>query len=115
MVPDQHLTYNSKTGKISSNQVNVENYIAWKEGKLVFDNTSILGVTEKLSRMFNVELYVADDIKDLTYTVTFADDPLFLILDLMTETTPITYKQIPRKKLDNGTFSKQIIKIERRY
>jgi len=114
MVPDQHLTYNSKTGKISSNQVNVEDYIAWKEGKLVFDNTPILDVTEKLSRMFNVEFQVADDVKDLTYTVTFADDPLYLILDLMTETTPIIYKRIPRKKLDNGTFSKQIIKIERR-
>lgn len=114
MIPDQHLTYHSKTSKISSNQVNVENYIAWKEGKLVFDNTPILGVTEKLSRMFNVEFHVADDVKDLTYTVTFADDPLFLILDLMTETTPITYKRIPQKKLDDGTFSKQIIKIERR-
>jgi hypothetical protein len=114
MVPDQHLTYHSKTGKISSNQVNVENYIAWKEGKLVFDNTPILGVTEKLSRMFNVEFHVADDVKDLTYTVTFADDPLYLILDLMTETTPITYRRFPRKKLDDGTFSKQIIKIERR-
>ena len=114
IVPDQHLIYNSKTGKISSNQVNVEDYIAWKEGKLVFDNTPILDVTEKLSRMFNVEFQVADDVKDLTYTVTFADDPLYLILDLMTETTPIIYKRIPRKKLDNGTFSKQIIKIERR-
>ncbi|MGI6573439.1 MAG: FecR family protein [Fermentimonas sp.] len=114
MVPNQHLTYNLKTGKISSNQVNVENYIAWKEGKLVFDNTSILDVTEKLGRMFNVEFHVADDVKDLTYTVTFADDPLFLILDLMTETTPITYKRIPRKKLDNGTLSKQVIIIERR-
>ncbi|MFB2118509.1 FecR family protein [Parapedobacter sp. 2B3] len=114
MAPRQHLAYNSKTGKISSNQVNVENYIAWKEGKLVFDNTPILRVTEKLSRMFNVEFDVADDIKDLTYTVTFADDPLYLILDLMTETTPITYRRFPRKKLDDGTFSKQIIKIERR-
>jgi len=114
MAPGQHIAYNSKTGKISSNQVNIEDYIAWKEGKLVFDNTPILRVTKKLSRMFNVEFYVADDIKDLTYTVTFADDPLYLILDLMTETTPVTYKRFPRKKLDDGTFSKQIIKIERR-
>jgi len=114
MAPGQHITYNSKTGKISSNQVNTEDYIAWKEGKLVFDNTPILGVTKKLSRMFNVEFHVANDIKDLTYTVTFADDPLYLILDLMTETTPVTYKRFPRKKLDDGTFSKQIIKIERR-
>ena len=114
MAPGQHIAYNSKTGKISSDQVNTEDYIAWKEGKLVFNNTPILGVTEKLSRMFHVEFHVADDIRDLTYTVTFADDPLYLILDLMTETTPVTYKRFPRKKLDDNTFSKQIIKIERR-
>jgi len=114
MAPGQHIAYNSKTGKISSNQVNIEDYIAWKEGKLVFNNTSILGVTEKLSRMFNVDFHVTDDIKDLTYTVTFADDPLYLILDLMTETTPVKYTRLPRKKMDDGTFSKQIIKIERR-
>jgi len=114
MVPGQHIKYNQKTGGISSNKGNIEEYIAWKEGKLVFDNTPIIRVTEKLSRMFNVEIYVADDIKDLTYTVTFTDDPLFLILDLMTETTPVIYKRFPRKKLVDGTFSKQIIKIEKR-
>jgi transmembrane sensor len=114
MVPGQQVVYNVKSGKISSSKGSVDKYIGWTEGKLVFDNTPINRVAEKLSRMFNVEFHVADNVKDLTYTVTFVDDPLYLILDLMTETTPITYKRCPRKKLDDGNFSKQIIKIERR-
>ena len=42
------------------------------------------------------------------------DEPLFQILDLMTIATPVRYKALPRKKLPNGTFSKQIIIIEKR-
>lgn len=114
MVPGQHVSYLVQTGEIISTNGNIDKYIAWKEGKLMFDNTPIEIVAEELSRKFNVEIEVAADITDLTYTVTFADDPLFLILDLMTETTPVQYHRFPRKKLSDGTFSKQKIRIEKR-
>jgi hypothetical protein len=42
------------------------------------------------------------------------DDPLLLILDLMTEVTDISYKVYPRTKLADGTFSKQKIRIKKR-
>jgi len=113
MVPGQHVAYNLNSGKITSLKGNIYKYIAWKEGKLVFDNESITEVAETLERMFNVEITVADDAKYLTYTVTFFNDPLYLILDLMTETTPITYEVLPRKRQPDGTFSKQQIRIEK--
>jgi len=114
MIPGQHVAYQVNSGIITSTQGNIEKYIAWKDGKLVFDNEPITGVAEKLGMMFNTEIEVADEVKHLTYTVTFVNDPLFLILDLMTETTPITYKTFPRKKLPDGTFTKQKIRIEKR-
>ncbi len=114
LIPGQHIAYLINSGKIISTKGRIDKYIAWKDGKLVFDNEPITMVAQKLSRNFNVDIEVADDIKDLTYTVTFVNDPLFLILDLMTETTPITYKRFPRKELANGTFSKQRIRIEKR-
>ena len=64
--------------------------------------------------MFNVDIEVADNAKSNTYTVTFVNDPLYLILELMTKTTPVTYKALPRRKLADGTFSKQKIVIEKR-
>ena len=115
MVPGQHLKYNTKLREItSSTKGNIDKYIAWTNGEMVFDNTPITEVARELSRKFNVEIEVADDIKDLTYTVTFVDDPLFLVLDLMTETTPVAYKRYPRKKLPDGTYSKLKIRIEKR-
>ncbi|MDF1573447.1 MAG: FecR domain-containing protein [Bacteroidales bacterium] len=114
LAPGQHVEYDKTTGKISSSMVNVDKYIAWKEGRMVFDNTPITEVTRQLGRKFNVDIEVAENISYLTYTVTFIDDPLYLILDLMTETTPITYYRFPRQKLPDGSFSKQRIMIEKR-
>ncbi len=114
MVPGQHVAYNVKSGKIHSTKGRIDKYTAWKDGKLVFDNEPITGVAKKLARMFNVDIEIADNIKDYTYTVTLVNDPLFLVLDLMTEVTDVKYKVFPRKKLADGTFSKQRIRIEKR-
>jgi len=114
MKPGQHVNYHVKTGAVSSSMGSTEKYIAWKDGKLVFEDASISQVTERLSRMFNVDIEVADDIKDYIYTVTFIDEPLFQILDLMTIATPVSYKALPRKKLPDGTFSKQKIIISKK-
>lgn len=114
MDPNQHICYNRKTTTIEKNEGNIEKYISWIEGKLIFEDTPILLVTERLGRMFNVDFDVKDEIKDYIYTVTFTDDSLYQILDLMTIATPITYKILPRKKLPNGTFSKQKIILGKR-
>uniref|UniRef100_UPI00321681B9 FecR family protein n=1 Tax=uncultured Draconibacterium sp. TaxID=1573823 RepID=UPI00321681B9 len=113
LVPGQHVDYNIETGAILSTKGNIAKYIAWKEGKLIFEDASIIQVAERLSRMFNVDIEVSDDIKDFIYTVTFLDEPLFQILDLMTIATPVSYKALPREKLQDGTFSKQKIVITR--
>jgi len=114
MSPGQHVNFSLLTGAVSSTVGNIEKYISWTEGKLIFEDTPILQVTERLSRMFNVDFEVKDEIKGYIYTVTFTDQPLSQILDLMTIATPVIYKILPRIKLPDGTFSKQKIIIEKR-
>ena len=114
MEAGQHLKYNIKTGTKLGTKGNLEKYIAWKEGKLIFEDTPITQVAERLSRMFNVDIEVTDNVKDYTYTVTFVDEPLYQILDLMTIATSVEYKIFPRNKLPDGTFSKQKIIIKKK-
>lgn len=114
MVPGQHAKYNITTGNCTSTKGSVEKYIAWKEGKMVFDETPITEIARQLERKYHVELEIKDDIKDYDYTVTFLDEPLIQILELMTIATPVSYEVIPRKKLPDGTFSKQKIIIKRK-
>lgn len=114
MKPGQHVIYNSNTGKIKSDIGDVNKYIAWKDGKMVFDNQSIEEIAQRLSRMFNVDIQVDNEVKKYKYTVTFVDEPLFQILELLTVATPIKVKALPRTKNPDGTFSKQKIIIERK-
>jgi ferric-dicitrate binding protein FerR (iron transport regulator) len=114
MTPGQHVGYNIQTNDISSTEGDIQKYILWTEGKLIFEDTPILEVTARLSRMFNVDFEVKDEIKDYIYTVTFIDEPLCQILDLMTIATPIFTKTLPRQKLPDGTFSKPKIIMEKR-
>jgi transmembrane sensor len=114
MTPGQHVKYNAQSGDISSTVGKVEKYISWTDGKLIFEDTPILQVAERLSRMFNVDFQVKDEIRDYIYTSTLEDESLSQILDLMTIATPVIYKTLPRKKLPDGTFSKQKIILEKR-
>jgi len=114
LIPGQHVIYEKNTGIVKSSQEQVDKFIAWKDGKLVFDNDPIEQVAQRLSRMFNVDIEVDDKVKQYKYTVTFVDEPLFQILELLTVATPIKYKALPRSKKPDGTFSKQKIIIERK-
>ncbi len=60
--------------------------------ELIFDNEAITRVAEIPERMINVEIQVADYVKYLSSTITFFDNPLYRILYLMKEITPLTYK-----------------------
>jgi len=73
MVPGQHAKYNTATGDCTSTKGSVEKYIAWKDGKMVFDDTPITEIARQLKRKYNVDIEVKDDIKDYYYTVTFSD------------------------------------------
>lgn len=114
MKPGLHVSYDMQSGSVKSNEGSIEEYIAWTEGKLIFNDTPIVDVIGKLGVKFNVDFEVKDNIKNYRYTVTFSDDPLFQILDLMAIATPITYKILPREKLPDGTYSKQKIILEQR-
>lgn len=114
MKPGQHINYNIKTNKAYSSVGDVEKYVAWKDGKLVFKNEPIVQIANSLGRMFNVDIEVAEEIRNFTFTVTLVDEPLFQILDLMTIATPVDYQVVPRKKQSDGTFTKQKIIIKKR-
>jgi ferric-dicitrate binding protein FerR (iron transport regulator) len=114
LTPGQHVTYEKSTGVVKSSLEQVEKYIAWKDGKLVFDNEPIDQIAQRLSRMFNVEIQVGNEVKKYKYTVTFVDEPLFQILELLSAATPISYRTLPRIKNPDATFSKQRILIERK-
>ena len=114
MSPGQHFKFNGENGDIQITSVNTNKYTSWREGKLIFEDDPISEIVSKLGSIYNVDFVVDDDVKNYPITVTLVDEPLYQVLDLLSIATPIKYEIIRREKLHDGTYSKQIIQIEKR-
>ena len=110
--PDQHLTYNRQTKDRKITSGDTYRFVAWKDGKLIFRNEPLDRVLNKISMIFNVDIELqGKELKYYRYHATFQDESLEEILKLLKLSAPIGYKEVPRKPLDDGSFSKKKVII----
>lgn len=108
MYPGQRVIYTKKTREAKFEEVNVDKYIAWREGRLVFKDDSMDEVVKRLSHWFNVEISVQDpEIQEYNYKATFSNETLTQVLDLLKISAPIDYRIIDSMPYSNGEFAKQ--------
>jgi len=108
ILPGQRAIYEKEQKKIVTEEVDVEKYIAWRDGNLIFRDDSMEDVVKRLSRWFNVEITINDpEINKYIYKATFRDENLVQVLNLLKLSAPIDYRITDRKALANGDFTKQ--------
>ncbi|WP_319591009.1 FecR family protein [uncultured Draconibacterium sp.] len=108
MAPSERLVLNEGTINIST--TDVSKYSAWREGKLVFRGDTMHEVARRIGRWYNVDVEVVDEgLEDYTFRGTFQDDSLEEVLNYISMTSPINYRIINRKTLDDGTVQKKRI------
>jgi len=104
----QRAVYEKEKRKVITAEVDVEKYIAWRDGNLIFRDDSMEDVVKRLSRWFNVEIAINDpEIKNYIYKATFKNENLTQVLNLLKLSAPIDYRITNRKALANGDFTKQ--------
>ena len=115
MKPGQRVIYKKEEKNIIAEEVNVDKYIAWRDGNLIFRDDSMEDVVKRLSRWFNVEITINDpEIKNYIYKATFRNENLIQVLNLLKLSAPIDYRVTVRKTLPNGEFTKQKITLMKR-
>jgi len=108
----QRAIYKKEQQKIVTEDVDVDKYIAWREGNLIFRDDSMEDVVKRLSRWFNVEIAINDpEIKNYIYKATFKNENLPQVLNLLKLSAPIDYRITNRKMLTDGNFTKQKVFI----
>lgn len=117
MHPGQRMIFTRKTQDVTYEQVDVEKYIAWRKGELLFRNDPMNEVVKRLSRWYNVEIYVKDrEINEYIYNATFSDETLSQVLNMLKISAPIDYRIIASKPSPNGGFTKQkVILMKKKY
>ncbi|MCK9639313.1 MAG: DUF4974 domain-containing protein [Prolixibacteraceae bacterium] len=104
----QRAIYKNEDQKVYAEEVQVDKYIAWKEGNLIFRDDKMEDVVKRLSRWFNVEIIISDpEIKSYVYKATFRNENLTQVLHLLKISAPIDYTITGNKVLPNGEFVKQ--------
>jgi transmembrane sensor len=112
MQPNERLIYNNDSVCIT--MTDPSKYSSWVEGKLMFRGDPMPEVARRIARWYNVEVELVD--KDLESDVirgTFQDDSLEDVLRYISMTSPIRYRIIDRKVLDDGTFQKKKVLLYR--
>ncbi len=94
-----------------SAEEDLDKFIAWKDGKLVFFNDPIENVAEKLGNWYNVTVKISNnELKKYRFTATFTDEPIEQVLDLLSKSSPIKYQIRKAKRLaDNSYTAREII------
>jgi len=115
MYPGQHMSIDLTSNQYSLKRDYVENYVSWKDGKLIFKEATLKHILERLGNWNNVEFVITNkELENLTYTATFIDETLSQMLDLLEKAAPVRFRISRRDRLDDGTYSKSKIYVSYR-
>ena len=96
MEPGDRAVIDKESGKATVGNENINKYIAWHSGKLVFDNTTMSEVAQLLERWYGIEVTVKDqEIMNYRFTTTFENESLFHVIELLGLSSPIRIEYIP--------------------
>lgn len=92
-------------GKPLITQVNIDEKVGWKDGKLIFRRAGIEEITKRLARHFGVEFELMDDrLRAYEFSATFTTESLSEILSLLDKASPINAQVIEPRKLDDCSY-----------
>jgi transmembrane sensor len=93
LAENQQAVLNTRTNRISVQDVEAEKIAAWKDGILIFDNTPFSEVKISLERRYGVIITLEDqESLHCHFSGVVKDEPITKVLDLLQTTSKITYE-----------------------
>lgn len=99
--PGELFTYRKASREYDITKADISAITSWTEDKFVFRNETIGNIMAELSRWYNVEINVNDDIRDLRYSgILSRKQPLTDILNILHLTNELDFKYYKDRKID---------------
>ena len=110
--PNESCIYSLLSDSSKILTINSKEKLSWLDGKLTFKYEPFEEVVRKISRWYNVNIVIKDELLETyIYFGTFKDETLEEVLRLLQFTAPIRYKDYERVRKPDGTFEKRKIEI----
>lgn len=100
--PNENFSFNKATGSFQILNVNARELTLWKEAKLIFNNSSITDIADKLGKRYGVKCRVDKNAVAYNFTFTLSNETLAEALSLISSLAPVNASQ----KNDTVVFSK---------
>jgi hypothetical protein len=94
LLPNQMISYDNQTQKAEVKEVNIEDYISWKDGWLLCDSEELGSLVEKLERYYNLKIIITSEnarYYRLSGKLDLKDD-LDQVLQVIATTAPVKIK-----------------------
>ena len=92
LVPGEQLVLNKATKSLTLSHVKPENYSAWRDNSLVFNNIEVKDLIVLLERRYDVDIDIIDqEILAYHYDGVIRSESIFKVLDILEKTLPIKY------------------------
>jgi Fe2+-dicitrate sensor, membrane component len=112
MHPNERILYKSADNTIKKSDVNVVDFTAWKDGKLILNDISLDEAGQKLSRFYNVDfIQKAKIISSPKIRLVLENESIEEALELLTMITPYKFDIENRKILNDGNYIKRKVII----
>lgn len=113
LLPGEQLSYSKQLKQSVKKKVNIKEFIAWVEGKIIFRDTPLKMVVKRLSRFYNLDIELRNHRnKEYELRATFKRQPIHQILEYMSYSIPLRWKTIEQKQLPDGTIQKKKIILD---
>ncbi|MBS0030518.1 FecR family protein [Chitinophaga sp. 22321] len=90
--PGQQATFSSQNPKLTTQELqNMDEVMAWKEGRFRFDGSSIENITAQLSRWYNIDVIYKDKITETFVADITRDLPISKVLELLEMTKQVKF------------------------
>ena len=95
--PGQKVVYDSKKGTARLLETSGETETSWKDGKIIFDNTSLKDALRILEKRYNVVFIQKNPARKAAFTGTFTSQRLERILEYFKLSSNIHWKYVDGK------------------
>jgi ferric-dicitrate binding protein FerR (iron transport regulator) len=115
MTPNDRVIYHVTDHKLVKSEVNPADFLAWIDGKLVLKDISFQEACFKLSKFYNVDIEIkSPEVCNEPVRLILEDETLDEALNLLSILVPIKYRVEERKALEDNSYSKRKITINKR-
>lgn len=100
--PDEKMTVDRQTGKVSRQSVDADKYTAWRKQKMLsFENEKLSTIIPRLEQWYGRKVMCQKDLADkYRFTFKVRDESLEKILTLIQLSSPLKYKEV-----EGGNYS----------